>query len=163
MGAEFTTRPQPKGTNRWPRSSISAYYIACLDQGPDINLRSLHSPKFLTINSDWTSFTTIGSRPPTYPLRMNSQDHKSNEHVIQIDGKSSIIPSARLFEEGMNSDIRHQCSILRPCSVPDSQDTLFIPLSWLFLIAPSLHTFRWPSARTIFCCRGKHQWWKKDK
>ena len=37
MCAEFTTRPQPK-RHKWMtgRSSISAYYIACLDQGPDI-------------------------------------------------------------------------------------------------------------------------------
>jgi hypothetical protein len=36
VGAEFTTRPQPK-RHKWMtgRSSISAYYIACPDQGPD--------------------------------------------------------------------------------------------------------------------------------
>ena len=36
LPAEFTTRPQPK-RHKWMtgRSSISAYYIACPDQGPD--------------------------------------------------------------------------------------------------------------------------------
>ena len=37
MGAEFTTRPQPKGTNWWPgghRSPAAYYLIACLDFGP---------------------------------------------------------------------------------------------------------------------------------
>ena len=36
VGAEFTTRPQPK-RHRWMtgRSFVSAYYIACPDQGPD--------------------------------------------------------------------------------------------------------------------------------
>ena len=36
VGAEFTTRPKPKRHKSMTgRSSISAYYIACLDQGPD--------------------------------------------------------------------------------------------------------------------------------
>ncbi|KAN0074317.1 hypothetical protein V8E54_008254 [Elaphomyces granulatus] len=36
MGAEFTTRPQPKAQI----DETSAYYIACLDQGPDSSLTS---------------------------------------------------------------------------------------------------------------------------
>ena len=111
------------------------YVWLCLDQGPDISLRSLHlSPRIGPHSPPYG---------PTYPLRMNSQDHKVMSTWFRSVGKLASSRRQGYSRKGWIQTLAisavycvHAAFLIgrTPCSFSYLDYGNLVGLSWLLLL-----------------------------